>query len=146
VVSQPTPCRAVYTVLTWARGADPTAAVAATYASTTDSGAVSYAARGSSVTSRVSATRWISAAMATSSGETIWDPASVPPRYTLYPLSLGGLCEAVTITPALAPRWRTAKANTGVGSSRGSSTARTPAPAMIDAVSVAKTCELRRPS
>ena len=39
----------------------------------------------------------MAAEMSWSSGGTIWDPR---PRYTLYPLSCGGLCDAVTITPA----------------------------------------------
>ncbi len=47
-----------------------------------------------------------------STGETIWLPS---PRYTLYPLSAGGLWLAVTITPAAQPRCRTANASTGVG-------------------------------
>jgi hypothetical protein len=50
------------------------------------------------------------------------------------------------MTPALRARWRTAKASTGVGSSGGSSIARTPAPGMSSAVSRAKTSELLRPS
>src|SRR5690348_17255834 len=50
------------------------------------------------------------------------------------------------MTPALARSSRTAKASTGVGSARGRRVASTPAPAMIAAVSRAKTAELRRPS
>jgi hypothetical protein len=61
-------------------------------------------------------------------------------------LSAAGLWLAVTITPADTPSSRTANASTGVGSSRGSRIARTPAPAMIWAVSIANSFELRRPS
>jgi hypothetical protein len=50
------------------------------------------------------------------------------------------------MTPALARSSRTAKASTGVGRARGSTVASTPAPAMIAAVSRAKTAELWRPS
>ncbi len=41
----------------------------------------------------------------------------------MYPLSCGGLCDAVTMTPAETPRWRIANASTGVGSGRGSTDA-----------------------
>ena len=66
------------------------------------------------------------AEMSTSAGGTIWAPV---PRYTLYPLSAGGLWLAVTITPAAAPSSVTFQASTGVGIGRGSSSARTPAAA-----------------
>ena len=51
-----------------------------------------------------------------SAGGTICAPS---PRYTLYPLSFGGLWLAVTITPAAQPRSVMETASTGVGSGRG---------------------------
>ncbi len=44
-------------------------------------------------------------AMAVSTGAMIWAPLA---SYTLYPLSWGGLCEAVITTAAVASRWRAA--------------------------------------
>ena len=83
------------------------------------------------------------AEISASAGGTIWLPS---PRYTLYPLSSGGLWDAVTITPAAQPNSRIAKARTGVGSASGSTIAAIPAPAMMRAVSRANTSEFRRAS
>ena len=88
-------------------------------------------------------TRAIWSAMAASWGGTIWAPS---PRYTLYPLSAGGLCDAVTITPAVASSSVIDQASTGVGRGSGRSIALTPAAAITLAVSWANTSLLRRTS
>ncbi len=64
----------------------------------------------------------------------------------MYPLSAGGLCDAVTITPAAHPRSVIDHASTGVGSGRSSTSARMPAPAITRAVSRANTSLLWRAS
>ena len=139
--SPPTPCIAVYTAET-SRGPSPSNDTArATYASST---APSRVQKSSDCAMPATApTAAIHAEMSASAGGTIWLPS---PRYTLYPLSSGGLCDAVTITPAAQPNSRTAKARTGVGSASGSTIAMIPAPAMMRAVSRANTSELRRAS
>ena len=58
----------------------------------------------------------MAAEISVSAGGTICAPS---PRYTLYPLSFGGLWLAVTITPAAQPRSVIETASTGVGSGRG---------------------------
>jgi hypothetical protein len=80
-VSHPTPCIGVY-ANTSGLCAPPTSfAVAFTYASTTLSSAISYSVdRGRSATLPLAATRAISVAMSPSTGDTICDPWSRPPR------------------------------------------------------------------
>lgn len=56
------------------------------------------------------------------------------------------MCEAVTITPAAAPRCLIANASTGVGNARGSSIACRPAPVSTAQVSAAKVSERWRAS
>jgi hypothetical protein len=53
------------------------------------------------------------------------------------------LCDAVTITPASAPSCLMEYASTGVGSGRGRTIARNPAPVTTAAVSSANTSDLR---
>ena len=93
----------------------------------------------------------IEASISMSAGEMMRAPAPpgpprVVPKYTLKPLSSGGLWLAVIMTPAHASSARTAWANTGVGSTRGKTSARRPAPAATRAVSSANAAEWRRPS
>src|SRR5262245_9782213 len=76
----------------------------------------------------------MAASISASAGGTSCAPSD---RYTLYPLSRGGLWLAVTMTPAAAPCARTACASTGVGSGRGSTSAGRPAPVATRAVSAA---------
>jgi hypothetical protein len=52
------------------------------------------------------------AAISASTGDTICAPSAVK---TLYPLSAGGLCDAVTTTPAAAPEPTMFQASMGVG-------------------------------
>ena len=78
------------------------------------------------------------AAIAVSIGGTIWAPSA---RYTLYPLSPGGLWLAVTITPAQAPASTTEKAMTGVGNGRSNRCTAIPCPAKTAAESSAKTSD-----
>src|SRR6266508_1044415 len=94
-------------------------------------------------TSASGPTASIAAAISASAGGTICDPS---PRYTLYPLSCGGLCDAVTTTPATAPRCRIANATTGVGVGSSIRTASSPAPRTTAAVSRANTSDLCRAS
>src|SRR5438067_619262 len=93
----------------------------------------------------------IDAEISTSAGGAICapkptSPPSEGPRYTLYPLSCGGLCDAVTITPATASSARTAYASTGVGSGPGNTSAGRPAPVHTRAVSSANSRERCRAS
>ena len=93
----------------------------------------------------------IEASISASAGGTICAPAptsppSAAPRYTLYPLSRGGLWLAVTITPATAESRRTANASTGVGSGPGSTSASRPAPVTTRAVSSANSFDRYRAS
>ena len=83
------------------------------------------------------------AEMPVSWGGTIWAPS---PRYTLYPLSAGGLCDAVTTTPAAASISVIDHASTGVGTNWSNSIARMPNAAITHAVSSANTSLLRRAS
>ena len=147
----PTPCRAVSTIRSGAGAAARTERTAASrYSSTMSAPTVRQpeAGRGTRAAGPTAAMR---RAISSSSGGTIWAPrpgsvTARPPRYTLYPLSPGGLCEAVTMTPASAPRRRSAKASTGVGQQPSNRTARPPAPVTTRAVSRAKTSESRRAS
>ena len=90
---------------------------------TPSSSVVISASSASARATSVGSTRAIWSAIAASCGGTIWAPS---PRYTLYPLSVGGLCDAVTITPAVASSSVIDQASTGVGSGSGRSIARTP--------------------
>ena len=78
-----------------------------------------------------------------STGLTICEPLS---RKTLYPLSAGGLCDAVTTTPAAASSPVIDHASTGVGCTPGWSIERIPIAASTRAVSRANTSLLRRAS
>ena len=78
------------------------------------------------------------ASIPASAGGTICAPS---PRYSLYPLSAGGLWLAVIMIPAAAQRWRTAKASSGVGRRAGSMCTRMPAPARTLATSSAKSAD-----
>jgi len=64
----------------------------------------------------------------------------------LDPVVTAGLWLAVTITPALARRCRTAKASTGVGTGPSSRSTRRPAPVSTAAASSANSREPRRAS
>ena len=83
------------------------------------------------------------AAMPVSCGGTIWAPS---PRYTLYPLSAGGLCDAVTTTPAAESVWVIDQASTGVGTCWSNNRTRMPMFAQTRAESSANTSLLRRAS
>ncbi len=85
----------------------------------------------------------ICAEISASDGGTIWAPS---PRYTLYPLSRGGLWLAVTCTPAQHPRWVTPNATTGVGSGRSPRWTGNPAAASTAAASRAKRSDRWRAS
>ncbi|CAB4620811.1 unannotated protein [freshwater metagenome] len=67
-----------------------------------------------SLTDSFSANLSISDAISASMGGMICEPVK---SNTLYPLSAGGLCEAVTIIPAEQPNSRTANATSGVATS-----------------------------
>ena len=81
-----------------------------------------------------------------SSGGTICAPSAV---YTLYPLSAGGLCDAVTWMPATAPSARTWNAVMGVGSGPGMTRTTNPAAESTSATAAANStdpCRASRPT
>ena len=86
-------------------------AARATYASTNSSPTVVQSSLRGIAVSGSDATAAMCAAICSSAGGTICDG----PTYTLYPLSWGGLWDAVTTTPATQSRWRMPNATRGVG-------------------------------